>query len=433
MLHKLKRIFFDVLNLLKKICFYIILIINSIYNKLRKNRKINNLDKKIMILIGKISKGGAERAAVNLAEKLSKNYEVVIVTYDMYDQEKKYIKNVEKYQCNVKHISVSERGFEKIFCIKRLKKENNITHCISFGTCSNFINSITRENEKVIISIRNYLSVSEKSFYLKIKNKISSKLSDYIVSVSKQVEYDQIKNYHINKNKICTIPNYCNREYIQESIKKYDIDDKDKKIFENSRVIITVGKLKEQKGQWHLIRAFKKIVEKNKDVKLIILGTGYLEEYLEKLILDLNLKDNVFLLGHKNKNIYTYMNKSDLFVFPSLFEGMPNVVLEAMECGLPIIATDCYGGNKEIISPSKNIEDEIKDIEKCEYGILIPKLDFNYYNSDEELTKEEIIMANSINEILDDNNLLNYYKEKSLERVKNYDDESYVKEWEKIL
>ena len=279
MLHKLKRIFFDVLNLLKKLIFYIILIVNSIYNKIRKNRKINNLDKKIMILIGKISKGGAERAAVNLAEKLSKNYEVVIVTYDMYDQEKKYIKNVEKYQCSVNHISVSERGFDKIFYIKRLKKENNITHCISFGTCSNFINSITRVNEKVIISIRNYLSVSEKNIYLKIKNKISSKLSDYIVSVSKQVEYDQIKNYHINKNKICTIPNYCNREYIKESIKKYNIDDKDKKIFENSRVIITVGKLKEQKGQWHLIRAFKKIVEKNKDVKLIILGTGYLEEF----------------------------------------------------------------------------------------------------------------------------------------------------------
>ena len=421
MLHKLKRII-----------FYIILIINSIYNKIRKNRKINNLDKKVMILIGKISKGGAERAAVNLAEKLSKNYEVVIVTYDMYDQEKKYIKNVEKYKCNVNHVSVSERDFEKIFYIKRLKKENNITHCISFGIGANFINSITRVNEKVIISVRNYLS-AEKSVKLKIKNIISSKLSDYIVSVSKQVEYDQIKNYHINKNKICTIPNYCNKEYIQESIKKYDIDDKDKKIFENSRVIITVGKLKEQKGQWHLIRAFKKVVEKNKDVKLMILGTGYLEEYLEKLILDLNLKDNVFLLGHKNKNIYTYMKKSDLFVFPSLFEGMPNVVLEAMECGLPVIATDCYGGNKEIISPSKNIEDEVKDMEKCEYGILIPKLDFNYYNSDEELTKEEIIMANSINEILENDELLNYYKEKSLERVKNYDDEAYVKEWENII
>ncbi len=396
----------------------------AIHHKIKLKKNICN--KKIMILIGKISKGGAERAVVNLAEKLAKNNEVIIVTYQDINN-----KSIQNYKCTVKTIKVKTVSYKMIYEIRKIKKQNNITHCISFGTNSNFINSITRLDEKVIISVRNYLSVAEKDLKSKIKYKISLKLCDSIVAVSKQVEQDQIKIYNVNPEKICTIPNYCNKEYILESMEKYDIDEEDKKVFEGNKVIITIGKLKEQKGQWHLIRAFKKVIEKNKDAKLVILGEGKLKNYLKKLIKQMNLEDNVYMLGHKNKNIYTYIKKSKIFVFPSLFEGMSNVMLEAMQCGLPIIATDCYGGNKEIIAPEK--QDEVKSIEKCEYGILIPKLDFKYYGANDELTKEEIIMANAINEMLNNEELYKYYKEQSLKRIKEYDKDDYVKKWEELL
>ena len=434
MFFKIKEIILRFVKFLIRLICYCILCILSTCNKIRIKRKIDNSSKRIMILIGKISKGGAERIAINLAHKLGKCYEVFVVTYCMSDKENKYMENVEEYECSVKHFQTKRRGFRKIYEIRRFKKNNNITHCISFGTIANFMNSITRVNDKVIIGIVNYLSVLENKFELKTKHKISIKLSDYIVSNSKQVEYDQIKNYHINPNKSCVIPTYCNKKDIHEAIEKYDIDEEDKKIYENGKVIITVGKMKVQKGQWHLIRAFQKVVEEHKEAKLIILGTGKLEEYLKNLIVELNLQNHIYVLGHKNKNIYTYMKKAEIFAFPSLFEGMPNVILEAMECGLPVIATDCYGGNKEIIEPSRDIEDEVKKVEKCEYGILIPKLDFKQYGSQEKLTKEEVFIAEAINEMLDDKNLLNHYKEKSLERVKEYNNnDDYLKKWEEIL
>ncbi len=400
------------------------------YAKRKTKSNDDNKNKKIMILIGSIGKGGAERAVVNLAEKLSKKYEVIIVTY----HNGRILKEVEDYQCNVRHIHIHKEKFwriKRIKKIKQIKKENKITHCISFGTIPNYLNAITRIDEKVIISIRNYISIAECSKELKIRNKIASKLSDYIVAVSEDVKEDYIKTYKINPKKITTIYNYCNKEYIEESIQKYDIDECDKKIFEDGKVILTVGKLKKQKGVWHLIIAFKKILEKHKDAKLVILGIGELEEYLKNLIKDMHLENNVYMLGHKNKNIYTYMKNSDIFVLPSLFEGMPNVILEAMECGLPIIATDCHGGNREIIEPG--YEEKINCIRKCKYGILIPKLDFNYHNAEDKITKEEMLLADAINEMLENEKLAQYYRQKSLERVNDFNKESYIEKWEEIL
>lgn len=421
---------------------YSLLILCSIFNKNAQknkskkdgliNNKIND-KKKIMILVSKICKGGAERSAVNVAENLSKEYDVVIVMPQIEEDFKKF----EDYNCNVKHVEIKGSNKVKITRkIKKFKKENGITHCISFGTRVNFINAITRVNEKQIISIRNYLSLSEPEFKKKLKCKISSMLCDYIVAVSKSVELNQIKNYNINPNKICTISNYCNKEYIEKSIQNYDIDNQDKLLFENnknSKIVINVGKLKMQKGQWHLIRAFKKVVEKYEDAKLIILGTGELEEYLKQLITDMHLENNIFLLGHKNKNIYTYMFKSNVFVFPTLFEGMPNVILEAMACGLPIVATDCYGGNKEIIAPNLAIDENVTQTEKCEYGILIPKLDMRMYKAHEELTKQEIMLSEAICEMLENDKLLEEYKLKSLERINDYSKEDYAEQWKKVL
>ena len=120
--------------------FILSAICHKLSNTMRKNKKEAE-KKKILILIGKISKGGAERAAVNLAEKLAKDNEVSIAIYD----KENYGQEVKNYSCFVHVIEVEGNGpISRIFGIKRLKKKNQITHCISFGTYANFLNTITR-------------------------------------------------------------------------------------------------------------------------------------------------------------------------------------------------------------------------------------------------------------------------------------------------
>ena len=88
------------------------------------------------------------------------------------------------------------------------------------------------------------------------------------------------------------------------------------------------------------------------------MGEGEKRIYLEDLLESLGLKDSVWLPGFV-KNPYTYMVKSNLFVLSSKYEGFPNVLIEALACGLPIVSTDCPSGPREILDNGK-------------YGKLVP-------------------------------------------------------------
>jgi len=124
-------------------------------------------------------------------------------------------------------------------------------------------------------------------------------------------------------------------------------------------VLISTGRLIKRKGYQYLIPAIR-----NLDIKLQLIGDGNLTTELKQLVKQ--NKIDVEFLGKKNhKEIIKYLQKADVFVLPSLNEGMSNSILEAMACGLPIITTDT-GGSKELIKGNgfivkKNNISELKD------------------------------------------------------------------------
>jgi glycosyltransferase involved in cell wall biosynthesis len=94
------------------------------------------------------------------------------------------------------------------------------------------------------------------------------------------------------------------------------------------------------------------------DVKLIILGDGPMRDPLERLISELGLEERVMLPGF-TLDPYAWYRSSDLFVLSSLWEGFGNVVVEALECGVPVVSTNCPGGVGEILDNGR-------------YGSLVP-------------------------------------------------------------
>jgi glycosyltransferase involved in cell wall biosynthesis len=108
-------------------------------------------------------------------------------------------------------------------------------------------------------------------------------------------------------------------------------------------IVVSVGRLADQKNQGLLITAFRKVVDQFPMARLIIYGEGNMRKVLEKRIVDLNLSQHVFLPSNVS-DIFERLKQARLFVLSSDFEGMPNALIEAMAMGLPVISTDFGGG-----------------------------------------------------------------------------------------
>ncbi len=109
--------------------------------------------------------------------------------------------------------------------------------------------------------------------------------------------------------------------------------------FKDSDIVIGhVGRFVEQKNHSFLIDVFYKCYEQNNNYKLLLVGTGELEEFIKEKVRSLGIENNVIFAGFQS-NVNDYMHAMDLFVFPSLFEGLGLVLIEAQACGLPCFCT----------------------------------------------------------------------------------------------
>ncbi|MFO7809977.1 MAG: glycosyltransferase [Candidatus Delongbacteria bacterium] len=166
------------------------------------------------------------------------------------------------------------------------------------------------------------------------------------------------------------------------------------------------------------MRAFSSVAKEVPDSRLIIIGDGDRRNYLEALVLDLELTNRVFIIGSRD-NPYKYIKNSDIFVLSSVYEGFGIVLIEAMACGLPVISTDCKSGPAEIISG--------------ESGVLVPVPDGKMYSASDPLTDEEKNLAAEIIKLLRDKNKQERLKELNLLRAADFSAESVIPQWETLI
>lgn len=122
------------------------------------------------------------------------------------------------------------------------------------------------------------------------------------------------------------------------SVQPYDFRSQ----FPGKLIIFSAGRLAEQKGFPFLLKAAAQLRQKRKDFVVLIAGEGRLRQSLQRQILQLGLEECVFLLGYQ-PDIVPFLRGSDIVVLPSLYEGMPNILLEAMSAQKPVVATAVNG------------------------------------------------------------------------------------------
>ncbi len=172
--------------------------------------------------------------------------------------------------------------------------------------------------------------------------------ADRIVAVSKGIADEACGFFGIPQEKVETIYNPVDLSRITAGAEGYPRDHFVEHFKQLKRpVILSVGRLSEQKNHALLLEAYARIPGSLRG-SLLILGEGEMKEALDSQALASGIDEEVFMPGFLN-NPWWYMKHSDLYVMSSNWEGYPMVLLEALACDVPVIATDCQHGPSEII------------------------------------------------------------------------------------
>lgn len=193
----------------------------------------------------------------------------------------------------------------------------------------------------------------------RIMNRILSKITDKIVAVSEDVKEDIIRYDSIDPSKIEVIPNGIDVERFNPEKNTTDIR-KEFSLEEDDIVIGFIGRIVPAKGLEYLLNALPYLKEEFKSIKLLIVGEGSLMEELKERAKKNNIFDNILFIGRR-RDIPEILASINIFVMPSIAEGLPNALLEAMAMGKPIVTTE-VGGIPEIVKNGFN-------------GLLVPPRD----------------------------------------------------------
>lgn len=172
-------------------------------------------------------------------------------------------------------------------------------------------------------------------------NRLLYKNVQKIISVSEASKTDIINHFSFLSGKTEVIPVGLERKEDIEEVKLLP---------GNKKHIVHVGGFSFEKNHSGLIRIFEGVIKKNENVHLHLIGDGPLKKMIGEMVQKKGLNSNITFYGFVN-NPLSYIKAADIFVLPSIIEGLPSVLLEAMYCKRPIVAYD-VGGISEIITPN---------------------------------------------------------------------------------
>lgn len=311
--------------------------------------------KKILFIIPSLHGGGAERVFITLLKHLPRGkiqFSLAVINTN----NAVYLEDVPK---DVELIDLHRQGLRYAIpqVIRIIRKKNPDLIFSTIGQL-NLVLVLAKKffQSKLIIRESNVVSVRNKArtitFFWNFLYRFFYKKADCIVCQSKDMLNDLTLNYKIPESKMVLINNPITDDVISYSSQSRYYSDKQIRFVASGRFVF-------QKGFDLLIKAFS-LIDPAYNYRLDIFGKGDNEINLHKMIDEHKLTERIYFHGFI-RNPYPLYAQADAFISSSRFEGFPNVILEALACGTPVIATPALGGIQEIIGdiPECVIADEL--------------------------------------------------------------------------
>lgn len=293
----------------------------------------------IAILIRTLGKGGAEKQSILLAQILSKNYGVTIYVQHLSESNKS---NLDKLSTqNLELVLLPGNLFKKINSLRRQLKKRNTKVLFSYLTSDNFIAAVCKLFNKKLIAVGGIRS-AELPLNKYLVNKY---LHKYFLDYSIFNNYAGMKSFIEDgyiKKKCFTIHN--------------SIGEKEERIIRKEKsniTILTVGRFIDQKDYFTALRCFKILSETsgNENINYLIIGYGVHEKKIREFIVQEKIKNVDIVISPRN--IEEYYKQSDIFLCTSIFEGLPNTIMEALNSSLPVVSTN-VGDVAELVKDGEN-------------------------------------------------------------------------------
>lgn len=336
------------------------------------------MKQKLLLTINSLRSGGAERVVSQLLRHTQDDVEIhlalmtKVIQYDIPSDTR--VIDMKQSESDSPLMMLLRLPFLS-YKLARYCKQNNISHSVAFLNRPSYINAMMRKwwgyKGRVVVCERIHQSAELQTYgwmkrsITRIMVKYAYRSADRVLANSKLMKADLDQHFSIHKP-------------VEVIYNPIDIADLEIKMHEEPEVqfdpsffhFVSVGNFREEKNYPLLINAFAGM--KDPGCRLMLVGSGMMEKEMRRMVNELGITSQVIFCG-RDSNPFKYLRKSDCFVVNADVEGFPNVLLEALACGKPAIATDCKSGPRELLAPGTDIFYQLKtDYSVEQYGILTP-------------------------------------------------------------
>ncbi len=373
----------------------------------------------IAVLVNSLIGGGAERVALNLSigftEKGVKSVVICLEKENNYPipegVEVVYLTSFEKITNPILKLPwVLISAYRLMQYVRSHKVELVQSHLVR----SNMVNILAKwmgGSHKAQIVSHLPLMFGDDPFFIRPFNRWFSswyyRKADQVVAISEQMRKVETEEMGLAKYQIDH--QVIHNPHDLATIQKLAKEEPDGFTFDPEKFyLISAGRLRKHKRVDDLIQALAILRETHLKVELLILGKGDQEGNLKALSKELGQEEAVHFLGYKS-NPFALIAHADVFVLGSESEGLPNIIIEALASGTPVISTDCISGPREILSPETDFRIQLtENLEYAPYGVLYP-------------VGKARLLVKAVQQVLEDEGLREEYRQAGYARIKDFD------------